>query len=197
MPSCKSSPTQPRPSAPTNPPSLTSSNLHVITTCSPHNFDLVKSLGADAVFDYSDPDCARKIREHTNDSLRHAFDCISEGASPRICADALSSSGGAYSALLPVADFPRKDVSSAHTLAYTVKGEPIRFAGKDVPAQEAHFEFGVKFMAMAEGLLGEGKIRCLPTVREGGLEGVFGGLDELRNGKVSGKKLVYRVGETV
>ncbi|OBT55594.1 hypothetical protein VE04_03586 [Pseudogymnoascus sp. 24MN13] len=31
------------------------SNLEIITTCSPNNFDLVESLGADHIFDYNDP----------------------------------------------------------------------------------------------------------------------------------------------
>ncbi len=72
----------------------------------------MKSYGADKVFDYSDPDkCGKQIREYTNDKLKYAFDCISEKTSPQICAEALSSTGGTYSTLLPVEDFPRDDVT--------------------------------------------------------------------------------------
>lgn len=61
------------------------SGLTVIGTSSPRNFDLVKSYGADAVFDYSDPEtCAKNIREYTNNSLKYAFDCISEHSSPQV-----------------------------------------------------------------------------------------------------------------
>jgi len=35
----------------------------VVTTASPHNFDLVKSLGAAAVFDYKDPEVSTKIQQ--------------------------------------------------------------------------------------------------------------------------------------
>jgi len=56
----------------------------VVTTCSPRNFDRVKELGADAAFDYSDKDCAKNIREFTNNSCKYAFDCISEGSSPQV-----------------------------------------------------------------------------------------------------------------
>jgi len=65
--------------------SFDSAGLTVVTTCSPRNFDLVKSYGADAAFDYSDPEkCAKDIREYTNDNLHHVFDCISENTSPEV-----------------------------------------------------------------------------------------------------------------
>ncbi len=34
----------------------------MVTTCSPRNFDFVKSLGASEAFDYNDPECADKVR---------------------------------------------------------------------------------------------------------------------------------------
>lgn len=34
----------------------------VISTSSSHNFDLLKACGADYIFDHSDPDTVRKIR---------------------------------------------------------------------------------------------------------------------------------------
>jgi NADPH:quinone reductase-like Zn-dependent oxidoreductase len=39
----------------------------VVTTASPHNFELVKSLGASAVFDYKDPNVSTKIQEWIKD----------------------------------------------------------------------------------------------------------------------------------
>ncbi|RFU27333.1 hypothetical protein B7463_g8991, partial [Scytalidium lignicola] len=70
------------------------SGLTPITTCSPHNFDIVKRAGAAAAFNYQDPDCAKKIREYTNNRLMYAFDTISTPESARICADALSTTTG-------------------------------------------------------------------------------------------------------
>lgn len=53
------------------------------------------------------------------------------------------------------------------------------------------------FIPIAEGLLKEGKIRVHPpSVRPGGLRGVLEGLQDLREGKVSGEKIVYRVKDT-
>ena len=173
------------------------SNLTVITTCSARNFDLVKSYGADVAFDYTDPQCAQKIKDYTNDKLTHVFDCISEGSSPRICADAMSSSAkdGQYSTLLPVKDFPRDDVKNTFTLGYTVVGERITFrGGQEIPAKPEDFEFGKGHISMCERLLAEGKVRGVPTdVRSGGLEKVHEGLNDLKNGRVSGRKIVYEV----
>lgn len=50
------------------------------------------------------------------------------------------------------------------------------------------------FWNMAEKLFAEGKVKAHPKeVRSGGLEGIFGGLNDLKTGKVSGTKLVYKI----
>ena len=57
--------------------------------------------------------------------------------------------------------------------------------------------FASMFWGIAEKLLNEGKVKPHPVdLRPGGLKGVLEGLDEMRKGKVSGKKLVYKVEET-
>ncbi|KAF7715053.1 Uncharacterized protein PECH_003523 [Penicillium ucsense] len=50
----------------------------VITTCSPSNFDLVRSYGADLVFDYKSETCAKDIRTATKNTLRYALDPFAE-----------------------------------------------------------------------------------------------------------------------
>ena len=62
----------------------------VYATCSPRNFNLVKGLGADEVFDYKDPDVSKKIREASFASIRLAVDCISEGGTDEIIAEVYS-----------------------------------------------------------------------------------------------------------
>jgi NADPH:quinone reductase-like Zn-dependent oxidoreductase len=155
------------------------SGLEVITTSSPHNFDLLKKLGADQVFDYKEKDVGAKIREATNDKLTYVFDTISEHGSPEISAAAISSKGGRYSAILPVEQFPRDDVYNGFTLGYT--------------ASQTDYEFAVKFWKVAADLLNEGKIKPHPAEVRGGLEDIPQGLKDLKDGKVSGKKLVYRI----
>ncbi|KAF2849571.1 oxidoreductase-like protein [Plenodomus tracheiphilus IPT5] len=165
--------------------------LKVIATASPHNFDLVRKLGADQVFDYKDPECGDKIRKATDDKLKLVFDCIAEGSSPDIIAKALSSSGGHVSTLLPAKSFGgRDDVKHNFTFAYTSLGEKYddRF-----PASQEDYEFGKKFWALAEDLINSGKVKTHPTEVRKGLEGVPQGLNDLKDGKVSGVKLVYTV----
>ncbi|TKA78874.1 hypothetical protein B0A55_03821 [Friedmanniomyces simplex] len=172
------------------------SGCEVITTCSERNFDLVKSLGASAAFDYTDPDVAKKIREHTKDKLTHVFDCISEGDSPKISSESISSKGGKISYLLPT-KHERTDVENKSTLGYTIFGESFNFAGQDIPANEDDFAKGREFWALSEKLLSEGKIKVHPPkVCKGGLQGVFDGMQQLKEGKVSGTKLVYHIDET-
>ncbi|CAI5758582.1 unnamed protein product [Candida verbasci] len=51
-------------------------NLKVITTASPKNFKLVKSYGADYVFDYNDPNVVDKIKEIGQNRIKFGLDII-------------------------------------------------------------------------------------------------------------------------
>ena len=158
---------------------LLRSGLTVITTASPKNFDLVKSRGADAVFDYNDPECAEKIRSYTNNSLRYVLDTISQEWSYKICAAALSSDSTEELncvALLPVDTWPRENVNTRAILAYTTFGEEFHKFETTFPAMKDHFAMGVMFWKLNASLLSEGRIKTHPiTIREGGLQGIPNG----------------------
>lgn len=173
-----------------------SSGFYVISTSSPRNFELLKSLGADAVFDYRSPTVASDIRNISDNNLQYVLDCISSDSSAKISADSIGSNGGKYSALLKVENFPRDDVPNTLTLAYTALGQAIKLGGVvEIPAKKEDFDFAVHFIALARELLAEGKFKVHPpTVRPGGLEGILDGLQELKEDKVSGTKLVYQIG---
>lgn len=172
------------------------SGYTVLTTCSPRNFDYVKSLGASEAFDYNDPEAASKIRKLTDNKLKLAWDTISEKDSAQFCADALSTESGCiYGTILPVKS-PRDDVESIGTLMYTIFGEPFKL-GAEMPAVKEDFDYAKKFLVMVEGLLKEGKLKAhKQRVGKDGLEGMLKGMEEMKNGKVSGEKLVYLVAET-
>ena len=170
------------------------SGYKVLTTCSARNFDFVRSLGADAVFDYNDPDCAADIRRFSQNRLQLAWDTVSLPSSAEICANALTTGTGArYSSLLPV-QLGRQDVISTMTLAYTALGENFKFGDQDVPASIPDFEFAKTFWESSRELLETGKVKVHPPRLGKGLRGILHGLELLRTNKVSGEKLVYVVG---
>ncbi len=188
------------------------SGLRVIATASPHNHEYLRSLGAEAVFDYGGGAAAAAetgaaIRALTGDALTAAWDCTGAGA--ELCAAALSGSRpsrlgaimGVDAAALRRAN-PRVE-GPLLTLGYTVFGEPCVFGGgrpesgfeNVIPAQPDELEFARAFTETARALLADGRVRTVrPIVNRGGsagLDGVLLGLDELRNARVSAGKLVY------
>ncbi|EPE35516.1 GroES-like protein [Glarea lozoyensis ATCC 20868] len=177
------------------------SGFKVLTTCSPHNFDYVKSLGADEVFDYNSPTCSSDIQKSTSNNLTHAFDCISEGSSPKISVSALATDkSSTYSTLLPVPAGQVKKINDKvtmkSTLGYTIFGEDFKFGEMKFPAKKEDFEFGQGFWEEARGLLEQGRVKVhKPSVNKHGksFEGVLKGMDAMRQGKVSGEKLVFTI----
>ncbi|KAH7038871.1 putative zinc-binding oxidoreductase ToxD [Macrophomina phaseolina] len=170
------------------------SGCAVLTTCSPRNFELVRALGADRVFDYRASGVGAEIREAAGGKLAHVLDCISSPASAAICAEAVGDAGGRYTSLLPVFNFPREDVQTEHVIGYTAFGEEVSLGSWRIPARPEDLECATRFWKLTGELLAQGKIRVhRPEVREGGLAGVLDGLDDLRQGRVSGVKLVYKV----
>jgi NADPH:quinone reductase-like Zn-dependent oxidoreductase len=174
-----------------------------LTTCGTPNFDYVKSLGADVVFDSRDPEIGPKIREYTKNTLYYAWDCIGEHGAPRQCADALASSAPEgqrihYGTILFGIATPRDDVVSSESIGYSAGGIDwqINIDGQDIrfPGQPDHLEFLKKWVVVAEKLLHEGKFKPHRLeIRDGGLDRVAEGLGDLKAGKISGAKVVYRM----
>ncbi|OJJ32234.1 hypothetical protein ASPWEDRAFT_71555 [Aspergillus wentii DTO 134E9] len=173
------------------------SGMEIITTCSANNFDTVKALGADVVFDYNKPDAAAEIRKFTNDNLKLCFDTVSMAATAKFCAEALTSkTGGQYHALQEQ-KCPRRNVKSTVSMAYTSVGEAYLWGPQKMPARPNDFRHHVVWRAIFHDLLHEGKIKTHAVSKQPyGLKGVLNGLEMLRENKVRGQKLVYRVEET-
>ena len=163
----------------------------MITTCSARNFDLVKSLGAAAAFDYTDPESVGKINKFTNNKLRLAWDTIASTETAKFCTDCLVS-GGNYGAIVRV-KCPRDDVKHTYSLGTTCFGEPVHKYGFHIDDTTADFEFMKKWIAAVETLLQQRKLKVHPPKVGRGWESVLDGVDLVRQGKVSGHKLVYAV----
>ena len=125
------------------------SGRKVITTCSPANFEMVRSRGAYAVYDYREPDVGKRIRGETDGKIREVFDCVSLPDSAKICADAIGSDGGKYVNLLGI-DCPRAGVESIFFLGYSLSGEEYIFEEDAYPTDTEAFEFGRKWKRVFE-----------------------------------------------
>jgi hypothetical protein len=174
------------------------SGLSVVATASPHNFELLRSLGAAAVFDYHDPGCGAAIRAYTENKLRHAWDCA--GGGEVLCAGALSSSEPSmYGAINTTDDQLLLDTNPLvdgphYSIAYDCLGEPWHWKGSLLTPGADEVDFTTMFFELTRGLLEKGVVKPVtPTVNRtgSGLAGALLGIDELRTGKVSGTKLVY------
>jgi hypothetical protein len=90
-------------------------------------------------------------------------------------------------------DMPRADVRNIFFLGYTVTGEAFEIEGQHWAAVPGDFELAKKFAVLTEKLLESGLLKTHPAKVRDGLEGVLDGMQESKEGKVSGVKLVYRV----
>lgn len=142
------------------------------------------------------PDVGLKILEATGGSIKKVFDTVSTAESAATCAAAFGLDGGTYCNLLGV-DCPRSDVESVYFLGYDMSGEAYIFEGHSFPAKPEAFEFGRKWVKIAEELWASGKWRPhRQKVGGNGLLGALDGMQMMRQGQVSGEKLVYRVEDT-
>ncbi|CBF80481.1 hypothetical protein AN8409.2 [Aspergillus nidulans FGSC A4] len=173
------------------------SGYAAITTCSPHNFNLVKSLGATAAFDYHSPTCGRQIRDFSSGNLWYALDCITDTRSMAVCYEAIGPSGGRYLSLdpFPIRGHTRRSVKPNWVLSVTMYNQPIpwkRPFKRDACPQD--LEFAKSWFQIAQRMIDAGEIRPHTSdVKAGGWNGIPGGLELLQKGEVSGRKLVYEV----
>jgi NADPH:quinone reductase-like Zn-dependent oxidoreductase len=176
---------------------IVSCGLIPITTCSPNNFDLVKSYGAEAVFDYKSPTCAEDIRKYTTNDLEYAVDCITQESSMKICYAAIGRAGGYYTALDPFPEHlqTRKIIKPDWILATRIGGLactwPAPYASE---AEPKYLEWSAPLYEDIQKVFDQGKIRPHPIVTSpGGFEALLEGVGKLRRKEVSGHKLVYVV----
>lgn len=172
--------------------------LRPITTCSPKNFDFVKSYGAEAVFDYRSPTCGADIKKYTKNSLAHVIDCITEEGSMKICYEAIGRAGGRWVGMDP---YPmniansRKVVKHEWVVAFRMTGMPCNWPAPFTSEADPELsEQAIPFFDKMEELLADGLIKTHPArVSNGGFAAVIDGVGILRRKEVSAEKLVFSV----
>jgi aspyridone synthetase trans-acting enoyl reductase len=115
----------------------------------------------------------------------------------KTCYEAIGAGGGKYTALnpFPMPFHTRNDVKPHWIFILTMFGQPINVKGpfKRPRPRQKDVEFEAEWFKRAQRLLDQGLIRTHPVrVMKGGIEKVTEGINEVRLGRVSGEKLVYR-----
>ncbi|CAE6477090.1 unnamed protein product [Rhizoctonia solani] len=178
------------------------SGYKVVTTASPKNFNMLRSLGADVLINYKDSDVVQQIKRATGNSLKFAFDTISEASTQAICVKSLAPAReGATPGKVVVVLFPsndakalRNDVVIQQTLVYTALGRSFEWPKIQFPASPEDKARMAAWMPKLEELVTNGQIKPNPVkLWPGGLEAVNEGFQYMREGKVSAEKIVYNV----
>lgn len=174
---------------------LKRSGFAPIATCSPKNFSLVRSYGAEHVFDYADEKTAEAIRQVTHRRLEYAVDCITDKFSVACCYAAMARTGGRYVSLemCPEDARPRRRaVAHDFILALDIFGEGVQLnRGYARDANPALHEFALQWHKVMQRLLDGGQLRTHPLeVLEGGFGDILRAIRLLKTGSISGKKLV-------
>jgi NADPH:quinone reductase-like Zn-dependent oxidoreductase len=183
------------------------SGLTVIATASPKNNEYLKSLGADYVFPYSDPNTPAEIRKLTDGKLYLGYDTISEKGTTQLVIDAFGSDSdipiGKKKEIINVLYVPSeqlddkaKSVARHSILSYSLLGKEVTVYGIHLPANPSAREFSIHSFEMLERLLKEKKIQHQKVKVFGGLEKVPEGFVYMKEGKNSAEKIVYHPWET-
>lgn len=170
----------------------------MLVTCSPNNFDFCKSLGAEAAFDYRDTACGQQIHDYTGGKLRLIWDTIGSEEGVKICMEVLTSDADARYGTILFNKIPRENVIYSSSFLMTFLGEAFDKFGMHMEARPEDFEFAKDFATLVEELLSQGKLKSHPlSVSGGGLQGIVDdGVGLMNGGKVSGRKLVFRIADS-
>jgi len=108
---------------------------------------------------------------------------------------ALSPESGAKYGSINFRKITRTDVQHTATILWTAYGESFDLPGGwHFEASNEEEIFQRSWTTLLGKLLASGALKTHPVrLGQGGLSGVLDGLELLRQGKVSGEKLVYRV----
>ena len=147
----------------------------VVTTASKSNFDMLRSLGADDVFDYNDPDVASKIKKATGNAVEYCLDCVCTDDGQQAISEVLLPSGHMCT-ILPSHKDKFKGQKIRETIVYSgLDGKDFESPGWNIPAGPDDRGDMVEWMQATTALLEKGLLKPLPVQLEGGMEDVQNG----------------------
>lgn len=159
---------------------------------------MLLALGAVETFDYHNASCGMEIRNYTQNSLEFVVDCVTQAESMKLCYEAIGPKGGRYIGLDPIftrIQYTRREVKADWIMGPTFFGEAVKLAGTyGRPARPQDRLFTTQLFSTVEKMLVAGTLKPHPVeLRSGGLSAVTKGIEDLRMGRVSARKLVYTV----
>jgi len=183
------------------------SGLTVITTASLKNAEYLKSLGADYVFPYDDPNTPAEIKKVTDGKLYLGYDTISVKGTTQLVIDAFGSDSDIPKGkkkelvhLLPVPstalDQKAESVSLYRFSAFSMLGKEDTIYGVHLPADLSAYLFAIHMYEVLERLFKEKGIQHQKVKVMGGLERVPEGFAYMKEGKNSAEKIIYHPLET-
>jgi len=153
----------------------------VVATASKANAEYVKSIGADVVLDYKDPNIVEQI--HSVASLSLAYDAISQPPTQEGSINALTD-GGKVAIVLPYNGTAPDGVEVLSVLASNVHN----------PEEASNLK---GYVELWQVLIDAGKLKPHPVkVLHNGLNSIDEGFDLQRQSKISGYKVIYHPQET-
>jgi NADPH:quinone reductase-like Zn-dependent oxidoreductase len=175
----------------------------IITTSSPSNYGLLKSLGATHTLDRNAlGSLGAEVAKITSEPVLYAYDAWSSAETQQALYDLLAANGG----LVLVLPKAVKEVADKNITIRNAYGSVHRPANR---------QLGVSLFGALEGLLANGTIKVevfltspvtsadcsIPQpnpieILPNGLEGIIDGLARMAADKVSGKKLIAKPQET-
>ena len=172
--------------------------LKVITTASKKNHEYLKSLGADAVFDYNDSNVVEAIKSEAGDSIAYALDTVANTDTFQKTYDATANSKHVELDNLLMLDKSQiktdssRSVSYHKTLMYGATGDAFSIWGMDFPTNHVSTKRYLDYwLNELPKYIPQIKSANLKVIKPG-LESVNEALQLLHDNKVSGQKIVFR-----
>ncbi|WWC62193.1 uncharacterized protein I303_104788 [Kwoniella dejecticola CBS 10117] len=171
--------------------------FQIFTTCSPKHHDLVKSYGANHVFDYKEANVVDQIRSAAvHSDLVYTFDTIGTVQSSKQASECLEAGKGNLCTVRPGPANTEGVVGGtkiSDVLVWTAFLKDHQYKDFKYPACQEDHDLAKELNTKIPRWLEEGSITPSNTKLYNGLDCVEKGFQEYRDGHISAYKIVYQV----